>query len=114
VANLLEIERLQAMMPEQLTIDEWNTLIEYEERKWERVGMTPNAIGVDHFTSNLQLLAVMDFLVEKGIMTEEEFDKKFLKKKYETLKEIRENIQGEILKQRLTQGIHQPLPPMRK
>jgi len=69
-----------------------NALIEVELSKWENIGATPQNVQVDMFILDAYLHSLADFLVQKGIIEDEEFTFHFKKRLLGNLIEFREGV----------------------
>lgn len=110
VPDSAKLDKLREKEPEELTIEEVEKLINDEFRLWNAVGMNPRGIGGDTFVTSIQVVAMAEILVEKGLIDKDELNLIVARNQYKTMRQIREEHQQEALKARLTQGIHGPLP----
>lgn len=113
MANIPENRKLDLLSEkeiDELTPEDILKLIPYELEKWNTLQMSPQNVIMDIFKMNNQMMALSAFLVQKGLATEEEINILFRKETYKNLREIRTTHQGEILKNKLLQGVHFQIP----
>jgi hypothetical protein len=96
-----------------------NILIETELHKWEDIGATPQNVQVDMFILDAYINALADFLVEKGIIEDEEFTFHFKKRLLSNLVLFRENVvepgMAEARRQQIVNGLPaQDIPKKRR
>lgn len=79
--------------------------IQDELRKWAGAGMHPDNISHNFLMMSVTQTVIINLLIEKGILTEIELSNEVDKRVLDTLIQIREAHQSEVLKARLMAGV---------
>ena len=79
------------MADDDLTIEEYQALMQAELEEWQKLGTDPaRAVIINTFTLDSYFFALRDLLIEKGIFTKEEADKAYYKNVLKNMAEQRE------------------------
>src|SRR6266576_2329520 len=89
-----------------------NDLIEIELKHWEEIGATPQNITVDTFIMDAYINSLASFLVEKGIIDDEEFTFHFKKRLLDNLINAREKLVEPALAEARRREITDGMPGM--
>jgi hypothetical protein len=96
-----------------------NSLIEQELKQWEEIGATPQNIQVDSFILDAFINSLAAFLVDKGIIDDEEFTLAFKERLLGNLIKFREDVvepgMAEMRRQQIVNGLpNQDIPKKRR
>jgi len=91
---------------DELTNEELEQLMPYEIALWAQNGLPqPTGLRMD-----VQIQVILRVLTDKGYVTEEEMQLTFIRTLYRRHVEIRKEIQSELIKQRVLQGVQIAVP----
>jgi hypothetical protein len=82
-------------------LNKWELAVAHEKARWRRLGANPESINVSGsmmFEAQRQLHAVVNVLIAKGLVTEQELADEFLPMMYRDLAAIREQFTKELAK----------------
>lgn len=89
-----------------------NKLIELELNNWDKIGASPSNVVVDTFIMDAYINALASFLVEKGIIEDEEFTFHFKKHLLDNLINARTQLVEPAIKEETRKRITNGLPRM--
>jgi hypothetical protein len=105
-----KLELLSEKPIEELTHEQIAELIPFELEKLGKLGVNPGQIAFDMFQMNCQIQSLMELVLTKEIATEDECNEIFSKKSLRTLREVREAVSANVVRNKITEGIHIKMP----
>lgn len=78
--------------PENMTLEQLLTMFQKELSEWENAGITPDGIRMNVVQMDFKITALINLLIETGVVDQETLDKKYVAYSIEQLKMHRGNI----------------------